>query len=142
MASGVRPICCRYSLKEISYFAFSGARHASGPFGEEASRLRDLVGGHAAALRRVLEAEALDGRSKEKGNVPEVVSHIEKIHTSGTGVLGMKIIGEGAFKSPEQRDASIKFVMQLGAVDAITIGFKNTGEVDEAIERMNTHLNV
>jgi aryl-alcohol dehydrogenase-like predicted oxidoreductase len=75
------------------------------------------------------------------GDVPEVVSHIAKLHKQGTGVLGMKIIGEGAFKSPEERDASIKFVMQLGTVDSVTIGFKSAAEIDEAIERINTHLN-
>jgi len=58
-----------------------------------------------------------------------------------TGVIGMKIMGEGAFSTPEQRDASIRFVMQLGTVDAITIGYKNTAEIDEAIARINTHLN-
>ena len=39
------------------------------------------------------------------------------------------------------RDASIKYVMGLGAVDAITIGYKSPAEIDEAIERTNTHLN-
>jgi hypothetical protein len=50
-------------------------------------------------------------------------------------------MGEGAFKSAEERDASIKFVMKLGTVDSVTIGFKSTAEIDEAIERINTHLN-
>jgi hypothetical protein len=31
--------------------------------------------------------------------------------------------------------------MGLGAVDAITIGYKSPAEIDEAIERINTHLN-
>jgi hypothetical protein len=53
----------------------------------------------------------------------------------------MKIMGEGAFKSPEQRDASIRYVMKLGTVDAVTIGFKSPAEIDEAIKRINTHLN-
>jgi predicted aldo/keto reductase-like oxidoreductase len=75
------------------------------------------------------------------GDVDEVVGHIKTIRATGTGVIGMKIIGEGQFKTPEQRDASIKFVTQLGTVDAITIGYKSPAEVDEAIERMNTHLN-
>jgi hypothetical protein len=75
------------------------------------------------------------------GDVNEVVGHIKTIRGTGTGVIGMKIMGEGQFKTPEQRDASIKFVMGLGTVDAITIGYKNTAEVDEAIERVNTHLN-
>jgi hypothetical protein len=77
----------------------------------------------------------------DPGDVNEVVGHIKTIRGTGTGVIGMKIMGEGHFKTPEQRDASIKFVMGLGTVDAITIGYKNTAEVDEAIERVNTHLN-
>jgi aryl-alcohol dehydrogenase-like predicted oxidoreductase len=71
----------------------------------------------------------------------EVLPTIEKVHGQGTGVLGMKIMGEGKFITPEQRDASIKFVMQFGKVDAVTIGFKSTAEIDEAVERINTHLN-
>jgi hypothetical protein len=31
--------------------------------------------------------------------------------------------------------------MGLGTVDAITIGYKIPAEIDEAIERTNTHLN-
>jgi len=53
----------------------------------------------------------------------------------------MKLIGEGRFTKPEEREASIRFVMGLGSVDAITIGFKNTAEVDEAIERVDRALN-
>ncbi len=79
--------------------------------------------------------------SPEKGDVPTVVSHIKKVRSNGTGVIGMKIIGEGAFKTPEERDASIRYVMKLGSVDAVTIGYKNTVEIDEAIQRINTHLN-
>lgn len=80
------------------------------------------------------------GEGSEKGDVPEVVSHIQKIRAQGTGVIGMKVMGEGQFTSAEDRDASIKFVMKLGTVDAVTIGYKNTAEIDEAIERINTHL--
>jgi hypothetical protein len=75
------------------------------------------------------------------GDVNEVVTHIRSIRATGTGVIGMKIIGEGQFKTAEQRDASIRFVMKLGTVDAITIGYKSPGEIDEAIDRVNTHLN-
>jgi predicted aldo/keto reductase-like oxidoreductase len=79
-------------------------------------------------------------RSREPGDVDEVVSHINSIHQQGTGVIGMKLIGEGRFTQPEDREASIKFVMQMGTVDSITIGFKNTAEIDEAIERINRSL--
>lgn len=79
--------------------------------------------------------------TNELGDVNEVVRHAKAIHAQGTGVLGMKLIGEGRFTSPEDRERSFKFVMGLGAVDAVTVGFKNTAEVDEAIERMNRALN-
>jgi putative N-acetylmannosamine-6-phosphate epimerase len=79
--------------------------------------------------------------TNDLGNVAEVVSHARKIHAGGTGVLGMKLIGEGRFKTPEERERSLKFVMGTGAVDAVTIGYKNAAEIDEAIERMNRVLN-
>jgi hypothetical protein len=44
----------------------------------------------------------------------------------------MKLIGEGQFTTPEDRERSFKFVMGLGAVDAVTVEFKSTAEVDEA----------
>ena len=77
----------------------------------------------------------------EKGNVDHCVEHIRQIHNAGAGVIGMKLIGNGDFTDPAVRDASIKFVMDLDCVDAIVIGFKNTQEIDEAIDRMNHHLN-
>jgi aryl-alcohol dehydrogenase-like predicted oxidoreductase len=75
------------------------------------------------------------------GDVNEVASHIQKVHAQGIGVLGMKLVGEGQFKTPEEREASLKFVVGLGAVDAVTIGHKSTAEIDESIERMNRLLN-
>ncbi len=81
------------------------------------------------------------GEGEELGDVDEVMSHVKKIHARGTGVLGMKLVGEGRFTKPEDRDAAMRFVMKSGAVDAVTIGFKNTAEIDEAIERMGAALN-
>jgi aryl-alcohol dehydrogenase-like predicted oxidoreductase len=75
------------------------------------------------------------------GDVNEVVTHARKIHSQGIGVLGMKLIGEGQFTGPEDREAAMKFVMGLGCVDAVTIGFKSPAEIDESIERMERALN-
>jgi predicted aldo/keto reductase-like oxidoreductase len=79
--------------------------------------------------------------SDDLGDVNEVVGHVKAIRQKGTGVIGMKVMGEGQFRTPEQRDASIRFVTRLGAVDAVTIGYKSEAEIDEAIERLDTHLN-
>src|SRR6476646_3351506 len=72
----------------------------------------------------------------ELGRVDEVVAHTKKVHAQGMGVISMKLCGEGRFITAEDRDAAMKFAMNLGCVDAVTIGFKNTSEIDEAIERM------
>lgn len=85
--------------------------------------------------------DTLQSESDEKGDVPVVTDTIRRVHDQGTGVIGMKLIGEGRFTQPEQRDAALRYVMKLGTVDAVTIGFKSTAEIDEAIERINTHLN-
>ena len=75
------------------------------------------------------------------GNVDEVVAHTKQVHQQGMGVVSMKLCGEGRFTRAEDRDAAMQFAMKLGAVDAVTIGFKNTQEIDEAIARMNRALN-
>jgi predicted aldo/keto reductase-like oxidoreductase len=77
----------------------------------------------------------------QPGNVEEVVAHTRKVHQQGLGVISMKLVGEGRFTTAEERDAAMKFAMNLGCVDSVTIGFKNTAEIDEAIERMNRVMN-
>ena len=77
----------------------------------------------------------------EPGDVDEVVTHMKKVHAEGMGTISMKLVGEGSFITAEDRDASMKFAMNLGCVDAVTIGFTKTSQVDEAIERMNRVMN-
>ena len=62
------------------------------------------------------------------------------MRAQGRGVIGMKLIGNGDFKNPEDRERSIRFVMQSGLVDAVVIGFASPAEIDEAIERINRAL--
>jgi hypothetical protein len=57
----------------------------------------------------------------------------------GRGVIGMKIIGNGEFVTPEDREKSIRFAMSL-PLDAVVIGFKSRAEIDEAIQRVNAAL--
>ena len=75
------------------------------------------------------------------GKVDEVVAHTKQVHAQGMGVISMKLCGEGRFTRAEDRDAAMKFAMNLGSVDSVTIGFKNTAEIDEAIERMSRVMN-
>ncbi len=73
-------------------------------------------------------------------HVPAVMEQIALMHKKGRGVIGMKIMGEGDFTKPEDREKSIRFAMQSGLLDCVTIGFKRPAEIDEAIQRMNSAL--
>lgn len=75
------------------------------------------------------------------GDVSEVFAQAKKVHDRGVGVLGMKLVGEGQFTTAADRDAAMSRVWSSGAVDAVTIGYKNTAEIDEAISRMERILN-
>jgi aryl-alcohol dehydrogenase-like predicted oxidoreductase len=74
------------------------------------------------------------------GNVSEVVAHVKQVHTEGMGVISMKLVGEGAFTTREDRQAAMRFAFNDAGVDCVTLGYKNTAEVDEAIENLNLAL--
>ncbi len=65
----------------------------------------------------------------------EVASQLQEMHDAGKGVIGMKILAEGAFKEPERRDASLRYVLGLGTVNAFIIGLESTAQVDDLLTR-------
>jgi aryl-alcohol dehydrogenase-like predicted oxidoreductase len=71
------------------------------------------------------------------GRAEKVVPVLKKIHAAGKGVVGMKLIGEGAFRnSDEKRDESVKFVLGLGCVNVLNVGFEKLAEVDDFADRV------
>ncbi len=84
--------------------------------------------------------DAEDYNTGGPGNVTEVVSHVKQVQSDGMGVISMKLIGEGAFTTREDRQAAMKFAFQNAGVDSVTVGYKSTAEVDEAIENLNLAL--
>jgi predicted aldo/keto reductase-like oxidoreductase len=73
------------------------------------------------------------------GDVNEVVTHIHQVKKEGMGVISMKLIGEGVFNR-EDRQKAMRFAFQNANVDCVTVGYKNTQEIDEAIENLNLAL--
>jgi aryl-alcohol dehydrogenase-like predicted oxidoreductase len=65
----------------------------------------------------------------------EVASVLEEMHAAGKGIVGMKILGEGRIKTPERKDASLRFVLGLGTVNAFIIGFESTEQIDDILKR-------
>ena len=85
-----------------------------------------------------MDAENFD--TNGPGNVNEVVSHVKQVKGDGMGVISMKLVGEGAFTTRADRQAAMKFAFRNAGVDCVTVGYKNTGEIDEAIDNLNLAL--
>jgi aryl-alcohol dehydrogenase-like predicted oxidoreductase len=84
--------------------------------------------------------DAEDYNTSGLGNVSEVVTHVKQVHKDGMGVISMKLVGEGTFTQREDRQAAMKFAFRNAGVDCVTVGYKNTAEIDEAIENLNLAL--
>ena len=83
--------------------------------------------------------DAEDYATEGLGSVPEVVSHVKQVRKEGMGVISMKLVGEGTFDR-EDRKAAMKFAFQNAGVDCVTVGYKSTAEIDEAMENLNLAL--
>jgi aryl-alcohol dehydrogenase-like predicted oxidoreductase len=109
----------------------------------EKGRLRAIgVSCHSLdALREAVDCEEIQVhlvrinpfQVKMDGSPSDVSAQIARGHNQGRGIIGMKIFGEGAFKTPEQRMDSIRYVLGLGTVHAFTIGFTSAQQVDETL---------
>jgi aryl-alcohol dehydrogenase-like predicted oxidoreductase len=84
--------------------------------------------------------DAEDYNTSGPGNVPEVVTHVKQTREAGMGIISMKLVGEGTFTQREDRQAAMRFAFKNAGVDSVTVGYKNTAEIDEAIENLNLAL--
>jgi aryl-alcohol dehydrogenase-like predicted oxidoreductase len=78
------------------------------------------------------------------GSPDEVVPVLRKIHDAGKGVVGMKLIGQGEFRDDRKlREQSADFVLNLGCVNAMVVGFESLDEITdyEAIVRATARKN-
>ena len=83
--------------------------------------------------------DAEDYATQGLGSVPEVVTHVNEVRSEGTGVIAMKLVGEGTFDREDRRKA-MRFAFRNAGVDCVTVGYKSPAEVDEAIENLNLAL--
>lgn len=63
-----------------------------------------------------------------------VVSVLREMKAAGKGVIGMKILGAG--KLVDRADESLRFVLNLDCVDAITIGFTSAAQRADIVSRI------
>src|SRR4051812_8258482 len=83
--------------------------------------------------------DAEDYGTQGPGDVPEVVAHVKEVRGHGTGVIAMKLAGEGTFDREDRRKA-MRFAFRTTGVDCVTVGYKSPAEIDEAIENLDAAL--
>lgn len=81
------------------------------------------------------------GIAMDKPDPQEVVKVIHQMHGSGRGVIGMKLVGNGDLRNEsEKMDQSLKFVLGLGSVDMLIVGFESEAQIDNYLDRMESAL--
>jgi len=87
---------------------------------------------------RAMDAE--DYMTSGLGNVSEVTTHVKETRQNGMGVISMTLAGEGTFTTRQDRQAAMRYAFRTAGVDCVTLGYKSTAEIDEAIENLNLAL--
>jgi 1-deoxyxylulose-5-phosphate synthase len=63
-----------------------------------------------------------------------VVSLIKEMRAKGKGIIGMKILGQGALR--DRQDEALNFALGLNLLDAFTIGAESKSEQEDLIRRI------
>lgn len=81
------------------------------------------------------------GIAMDKPDPEEVIEVIHQMHGSGRGVIGMKLVGNGDLRNESEKiDQSLKFVLGLGSVDMMIVGFESEDQIDNYLDRMEKAL--
>jgi predicted aldo/keto reductase-like oxidoreductase len=108
--------------------------------------LRQIPGNkwlEVAMIRMNHNGTRMDGPIPDDDNpgiIPEVVEHVKQVKKEGMGVVSMKLVGDGRFTKHDDRQKAMRFAFQNAGVDCVTVGFKSTQEIDEAIDNLNLAL--
>ena len=71
------------------------------------------------------------------GNPTEIMKILQKARENGKGVIGMKIFGCGQLIDEQEREKSLNYVLKSKNVHSMTIGFEDTDQLDDTVERIS-----
>jgi len=74
--------------------------------------------------------------TKMDGKPEDIAALLRAMRADGKAVIGMKIFSEGQFQTPEDREASLRFVLGQNCVDSMIIGFEKPEQIDETLRQM------
>lgn len=81
------------------------------------------------------------GMAMDKPDPQEVVEVIQQLHKKGKGVIGMKLVGNGKLRNDSKKiDDSLRFVLGLGCVDMMIIGFEENEQINNYLSRVENAL--
>ena len=103
------------------------------------------------ALRRAADLPWVDvilARINHRGGAPfecddtaeEIAKTLRRARANGKAVVGMKIFGAGKLTRPDDREASLRYVLGHALVDAMTIGMTAPGQVDDNLRALGRTL--
>ncbi len=70
--------------------------------------------------------------AKMDGPPDKVVPLLKKLHAAGKGILAIKVFGEGTFANDaEKREKSVDFILGLGCISTLIVGFEEPSEIDQ-----------
>ncbi len=79
------------------------------------------------------------GESMDKNDPALITPVIESLHREGKGIIGMKLTGAGKFRDdPDKIDESLKYVLGLGTVDTVLVGFEYPEQIDDYLARIRS----
>jgi len=90
-----------------------------------------------ANLKVTLEKLKLDIQStvaQVDADANTVIDVVKQMKKAGTGIVGMKILGQGAMRN--RPSEAIRFALGSGVLDAFTIGAENRKEQDDLTQRI------
>jgi len=71
------------------------------------------------------------------GKPEEIAAAVKKLSAAGKGVIGMKIVGQGAFRdSDEKRNKSIEYALGMPGLSTMVVGFEKLAEIDDFAARV------
>jgi predicted aldo/keto reductase-like oxidoreductase len=79
-------------------------------------------------------------KGRMDGTPEQVSTCLKAMHEQGKGIIGMKILAEGTLKTLEQQIQSLRYVLGLGCLDAMVIGFESPQQIDQILQRVETVL--
>jgi aryl-alcohol dehydrogenase-like predicted oxidoreductase len=83
------------------------------------------------------------GAAMDSKDPARITPLIEKMHESGKGIIGMKLVGGGNFMNDSDKiDQSLRFVLGLKTVDMIIIGFEHPEQIDNYAGRIESALKI